>query len=43
MGDQSIAVIGSKTAGVYYVLDTYYVKGANRGSTEELLDQACQG
>ena len=43
MGDQSIAVIGSKTAGVYYVLDTYYVKGANRGSAEELLDQACQG
>jgi hypothetical protein len=42
MGDQSIAVIGSKTAGVYYLLDTYYVKGANPGSAEELLDQTCK-
>jgi CDP-diacylglycerol pyrophosphatase len=43
MGDQSIAVIGSNTAGVYYVLDTYYVKGDNPGSAEELLNQACNG
>lgn len=42
MGDQSIAVIGSKTAGVYYLLDTNYVKGANPGSAEELLDQTCK-
>ncbi len=43
MGEQSIAVVGSETAGVYYVLHTYYVKGSNRGSAEELLNQTCTG
>jgi CDP-diacylglycerol pyrophosphatase len=43
MGDQSIAVIGAQTGGIYYVLDTYYVKGSNPGSAEELLDQRCTG
>jgi CDP-diacylglycerol pyrophosphatase len=41
MGDQSIAVIGSKTAGVYYVLDTYF-HGPNLGAAEELLNQTCK-
>jgi hypothetical protein len=41
MAAQSIAVIGSRTAGVYYVLDTYH-RGANPGAAEELLDQTCR-
>ena len=41
MADQSIAVIGSKTAGVYYVLDTY-AHGSNPGAAEELLNQTCK-
>jgi CDP-diacylglycerol pyrophosphatase len=40
MADQSIAVIGSHAAGVYYVLDTYAL-GTNRGAAEELLNQKC--
>jgi CDP-diacylglycerol pyrophosphatase len=40
MADQSIAVIGSHAAGVYYVLDTY-AHGSNRGAAEELLNQKC--
>jgi CDP-diacylglycerol pyrophosphatase len=41
MAEQSIAVVGSKTPGVYYVLDTSH-QGANPGAAEELLDQACR-
>jgi CDP-diacylglycerol pyrophosphatase len=41
MAAQSIAVIGSRTAGVYYVLETYH-QGANPGAAEELLDQTCR-
>jgi CDP-diacylglycerol pyrophosphatase len=41
MAEQSIAVIGSKTPGVYYVLDTHH-QGANPGAAEELLEQACR-
>jgi CDP-diacylglycerol pyrophosphatase len=41
MAEQSIAVIGSKTPGVYYVLDTRH-EGANPGAAEELLEQACR-
>jgi CDP-diacylglycerol pyrophosphatase len=42
MAAQSIAVIGAKTPGLYYVLDTYH-HGADPGAAEELLDQSCQG
>ncbi len=41
MVEQSIAVIGSKTPGVYYVLNTKH-EGANPGAAEELLEQACR-
>jgi CDP-diacylglycerol pyrophosphatase len=41
MAAQSIAVIGSKTPGLYYVLDTYH-HGGNPGAAEELLDQSCR-
>lgn len=41
MADQSIAVVGSPTAGQYFVLDTQ-VDGANTAHAEELLDQTCQ-
>jgi CDP-diacylglycerol pyrophosphatase len=41
MADHSIAVVGSTTPGVYYVLDTYH-QGANPGAAEELLEQACR-
>lgn len=40
MADQSIAVVGSTTLGLYYVLDTV-AEGADSGSAEELLDQYC--
>lgn len=40
MKDQSIAVVGSKKAGEYYVLNTS-VGGTNRGHAEELLEQTC--
>jgi CDP-diacylglycerol pyrophosphatase len=40
MGDQGIAVVGSTTPGVYYVLDTY-PHGPNLGAAEELLDETC--
>jgi CDP-diacylglycerol pyrophosphatase len=42
MGDQSIAVVGSTTSGIYYVLDIQ-AQGANPGAAEELLDQTCGG
>jgi CDP-diacylglycerol pyrophosphatase len=41
MAEQSIAVIGSPTAGVYYLLDTSYAHGSNPGTAEELLNQKC--
>jgi CDP-diacylglycerol pyrophosphatase len=41
MAEQSIAVVGSKTPGVYYVLNTQH-EGANPGAAEELLEQACR-
>jgi CDP-diacylglycerol pyrophosphatase len=41
MAAQSIAVAGSKTPGVYFVLDTYHHDG-NPGAAEELLDQSCR-
>jgi CDP-diacylglycerol pyrophosphatase len=41
MAEQGIAVVGSKTPGVYYVLNTRH-EGANRGAAEELLEQACR-
>lgn len=41
MADQSIAVVGSSTAGQYFVLDTQ-VDGANPGHAEELLEQTCE-
>lgn len=41
MADQSIAVVGSATAGQYFVLDTR-VDGGNTAHAEELLDQTCQ-
>jgi CDP-diacylglycerol pyrophosphatase len=41
MAEQSIAVIGSPTAGVYYLLDTTYAHGSNPGTAEELLNQKC--
>jgi CDP-diacylglycerol pyrophosphatase len=41
MAAQSIAVVGSKTPGVYYVLNTYH-HGSNPGAAEELLEQACR-
>jgi CDP-diacylglycerol pyrophosphatase len=40
MADQSIAVVGSTTPNLFYVLDTV-AQGANSGSAEELLDQYC--
>jgi CDP-diacylglycerol pyrophosphatase len=42
MAAQSIAVVGTATAGLYYVLDTAH-QGANPGAAEELLDQSCRG
>jgi hypothetical protein len=42
MGAQSIAVVGSTTPGVYYVLDISD-RGASLGVAEELLDQTCRG
>jgi CDP-diacylglycerol pyrophosphatase len=41
MGKQSIAVVGSKTAKQYYLLNTY-VHGTDKGEAEELLDQTCK-
>lgn len=41
MADQSIAVVGSQTAGSFYVLDTW-AEGADRGAAEGLLDQFCR-
>jgi CDP-diacylglycerol pyrophosphatase len=41
MAAQSIAVVGSKTPGVYYVLNTQH-EGPNPGTAEELLEQACR-
>jgi CDP-diacylglycerol pyrophosphatase len=41
MAEQSIAVIGSRTPGVLYVLDTYH-HGSNPGAAEELLEQFCR-
>lgn len=41
MADQSIAVVGSSTAGQYFVLDTQ-VDGGNPAHAEELLDQTCE-
>jgi CDP-diacylglycerol pyrophosphatase len=41
MAEQSIAVVGSRTPGTYYVLDTYH-QGDNPGAAEELLEQACR-
>jgi CDP-diacylglycerol pyrophosphatase len=41
MAEQSIAVIGSKAPGAYYVLNTQH-EGANPGAAEELLEQACR-
>ena len=41
MAEQSIAVVGSRSPGVYYVLGTSH-HGANPGAAEELLDQACR-
>jgi CDP-diacylglycerol pyrophosphatase len=40
MAAQSIAVVGSKTPGAYYVLSTHH-EGSNPGAAEELLEQAC--
>ncbi len=42
MGDQSIAVVGADTPGMFYILDTV-AEGTNPGSAEELLDQTCGG
>ncbi|HYZ61204.1 MAG TPA: hypothetical protein VE650_02025, partial [Acetobacteraceae bacterium] len=42
MGQQSIAVIGSRIPEMYYVVDTVAGPG-NPGSAEELLDQTCIG
>jgi CDP-diacylglycerol pyrophosphatase len=42
MGQQSIAVIGSRIPELYYVVDTVAGPG-NPGSAEELLDQTCTG
>lgn len=42
MAQESIAVAGSRTPGVYFVLDTRH-HGASRGAAEELLDQSCRG
>jgi CDP-diacylglycerol pyrophosphatase len=39
-GDESVAVIGSRNRGEYYVLDTYCHDG-NPGHAETLLDQNC--
>ncbi|HTR17683.1 MAG TPA: CDP-diacylglycerol diphosphatase [Acetobacteraceae bacterium] len=42
MKDQSIAVVESKIASGYYVLDNYYEAGIKHsGDAEELLDQNC--
>jgi CDP-diacylglycerol pyrophosphatase len=41
MAAHSIAVVGSKTPGVYFVLDNYH-HGSNPGAAEELLDQSCR-
>jgi len=41
MAEQGIAVVGSKTPGLYYVLNTRH-EGVNRGAAEELLEQACR-
>jgi CDP-diacylglycerol pyrophosphatase len=41
MAEQSVAVIGSRTPSVYYVLETRH-QGANSGAAEELLEQACR-
>jgi CDP-diacylglycerol pyrophosphatase len=40
MGRQSIAVVGSRVANEYFVLDTSRSDG-NPGVAEELLDQTC--
>ena len=40
MADQSIAVIGSQTQGLYYLADSFTHAG-NSGFAEELLDQTC--
>ncbi|MFO1162121.1 MAG: CDP-diacylglycerol diphosphatase [Reyranellaceae bacterium] len=42
MGRQSIAVVGSRVANEYFVLDTSRGDG-NPGVAEELLDQTCMG
>ncbi len=42
IGLQSIAVIGGKEAGTWYVLNTY-AHSTDKGDAEELLDQACSG
>jgi CDP-diacylglycerol pyrophosphatase len=41
MAAQGIAVAGSRTPGVYFVLDTRH-HGDNPGAAEELLDQSCR-
>ncbi len=38
--DQSIAVVGSRTSGWYYVLDAFS-HGSDSGHAEELLDETC--
>ena len=39
IANQSIAIVGSKTTGIYYMLVTHHVAGGNPGTAEELLNQ----
>jgi CDP-diacylglycerol pyrophosphatase len=40
MADQSIAVVGARAPGWYYVLDTFS-HGSNSGHAEQILDETC--